>query len=59
MSLGSAFLAGAFVFWENHDLKKNVVFGSAFVARALVLEKCDLTEAVVFGSTFLVGAFVF
>ena len=27
--LGSAFLAGAFVFWENHDLKKPVVFGSA------------------------------
>ena len=36
---GSAFLAGAFVFWEKHDLKKAVVFGSAFLAGALVFWK--------------------
>ena len=31
---GSAFLAGAFVFWEKHDLTEAVVFGSAFLAGA-------------------------
>ena len=31
---GSAFLAGAFVSWEIHDLKKNRATGSAFLAGA-------------------------
>ena len=34
--LGSAFLAGAFVFWEKHDLEIVVRLGSAFLAGAFV-----------------------
>ena len=34
--LGSAFLAGAFVFWEKHDLENAVRLGSAFLAGAFV-----------------------
>ena len=41
--LGSAFLAGAFVFWEKHDLEIVVRLGSAFLAGAFVFwEKHDL-----------------
>ena len=36
MVFGSAFLAGAFVFWNKHDLRKALMFGSAFLARACV-----------------------
>ena len=58
--LGSAFLAGALVFCEKHDLEKVVRLGSAFLAGAFVFwKKHDLENAVRLGSAFLAGAFVF
>ena len=43
--LGSAFLAGAFVFWAKHDQKKPSCSGSAFLAGAFVFwEKHDLEK---------------
>ena len=47
-------------FLGKHDLKHAVVFGSAFLARALVFwEKHDLKKPWCFGSAFLAGALVF
>ena len=58
--LGSAFLAGAFLFWEKHDLEKVVRLGTAFLAGAFVFwEKHDLETVVRLGSAFLARAFVF
>ena len=36
---GSAFLAGAFVFWQKHDREKVVVSRSAFLAGDFILGK--------------------
>ena len=58
--LGSSFLAGAFVFWENTTWKKVVRLGSAFLAGAFVFwEKHDLENVVRLGSAFLARAFAF
>ena len=60
LRLGSAFLAGAFVFWEKHDLEIVGRLGSAFLAGAFVFwENHDLEKVLRLGSAFLAGAFVF
>ena len=59
MVFGSTFLAGAFLFWGKHDLKKNVVLGVGIPSMGFSLGKHDLEKAVVFGSAFLAGALVF
>ena len=57
---GSAFLVGALVFSENHDMKEAVVFGSAFLAGAFVLKETHAQEKKMsLGSAFLAGALVF
>ena len=45
MAFGSTFLAGAFVFWENHNPKNAVVFGSAFPAGDLVFQEKLLSRS--------------
>ena len=60
MRLGSAFLAGVFVFWQKHDLEIVVRLGAAFLAGAFVFwQEHDLEIVVRLGSAFLAGAFVF
>ena len=58
--LGSAFLAGAFVFWDNTTWKNVVRLGSAFLAGAFVFwENTTWKKVVRLGSAFLAGAFDF
>ena len=58
LRLESAFLAGAFVFWEKHDLKKPWCSGSAFLAGALVFWEKHNEKVVRLASAFLARALV-
>ena len=62
MSLAPAFVAGASVFCEEHNLEKAVVFGPTFLAGAFVFwtkKKVDLKKPWFSVSAFLPGAPVF
>ena len=58
--LGSAFLEGAFVFWEKHDLETSCPSRISVPSKGFCcLGKHDLEKVVRLGSAFLAGAFVF